>query len=263
MLQLTGLRIVAFLPSKLSDKTIAEPDHQNSSKVCVSEVDLVTQHIPTSEVAVHQGPWLVDDFALDNFTHKFTKFLSKRKQLIVKSSSNARVFLTYRQFLSGCPLSKGARHLIIFSTIIMPPVLFLFQDNKIDRLYWSLSLFNPLKNELQGTVLWVYRISLKDRLNCYFVTPSRRTAGQMRILRSRPITRVLAPNSPMKDELLFEVHMLSNQINSVPIDDLFWCFLFVIDITFFDLGYSALGVTSRDSACSDLALSVFLWLLLC
>ena len=72
MLELPGLCIVAFLPSELPDKAVAQPDHQNNAnfwsdrmihltvsvngKAGIIEISLVFEEVTTPEVPVHECP---------------------------------------------------------------------------------------------------------------------------------------------------------------------------------------------------------------
>ena len=109
---------------------------------------------------MHQSPRLVDDFALNYFTHKLPKLLSEWKELIVKVFQ-ARTFIADWHAVGDWGLLECTRNLIVLSAIIVPPVLFLLQDNKVDRLDCSFCLINPLKDELHGAVFWVQIVSLE------------------------------------------------------------------------------------------------------
>lgn len=79
MLELSRLRIVAFLPSQLSDEAVAQPNEQSAGIVAISDISSILEHVTAPKVSVHQSPRLVNNLTLDDLTDIFTQFFAQGK----------------------------------------------------------------------------------------------------------------------------------------------------------------------------------------
>ena len=58
-------------------------------------------------------------------------------------------------------LGDCAWNLIVLPIIVVPPILFLFQDNEVKGLNWSFGCIDPFKDELASSELGIHVVALK------------------------------------------------------------------------------------------------------
>lgn len=119
---------------------------------------------------------------------------------------------------------ESTRDLEVLTSVVVPPILFLLQNDEVESLDGSLCLFDPLKDKLKGAILGVKTISLESGLASYTITPSDSAFGQVRVFWTSPVARVLLTYAPVENKFLIEVSVLSNQVDSVSVE-YFFCHL--------------------------------------
>ena len=142
------------MPCELSDETISEPDHCETGEVDVLQVKSVLQDVTAAEVSVHQSPRLVFTFALNDLIDYSCKLLPVAKDLSVNVLTSA-VVLGFFCLRLGC---KSEWELEVLSTIVVPVILVLLEQDEVDGLDRCLCVLNPFEDELKRSELWIEQV---------------------------------------------------------------------------------------------------------
>ena len=93
---------------------------------------------------------------MDNLIDILSKFLAERKELFVEVYDTWVLFTNghVHVWLTRC-LFESTRDLEVLSAIVVPLILVLLEDNKVDGLNRILGLIDPLEDKLQGAIFRV------------------------------------------------------------------------------------------------------------